>query len=157
MLMSLLLPFERIEIEEEEGQQRRIATAAGPCRLMAGDSRYSPHPGAAGGCWGWGGALVCRLCRYPCLPARRQLAEPRDGVFKQDFSENPDRPFFHKKGKDPAVGLSGTSARERLAEMEVCALGGRILLCFQAESFLIGDSALCSCAEGWPSARQQHY
>lgn len=53
MLLSLLLPFERIEIEEEEGQ-RRSPAATGPCRLTTGDSRYSPDPG---GTAGDGGAL----------------------------------------------------------------------------------------------------
>ena len=39
------------------------------------------------------------------------------------------------------VGLSGTSMQKRLAEMEVFALGGRILLSFQADSFNLGFSA----------------
>ncbi|XP_010143981.1 PREDICTED: zinc finger protein 185 [Buceros rhinoceros silvestris] len=42
----------RIEIEEEEGQQRRSATAAGPCRLMASDSSTNGlRKPTAGPCW----------------------------------------------------------------------------------------------------------
>lgn len=53
-------------------------------------------------------------------------------------------PLVHAGQEQPApgVGLSETSMQKCLAETEMFAPGGRILLCFQADSFNLGFSSV---------------